>query len=161
MHRQCASLPEHTRWSFLLHWTRFPNASGWGDSEIIVQFFIVFTPAIICPWLDFGLPPRAPQVVWCHWGEIEPFYATLAYWEYRTPCTRWISLMFLQLALTRVWSLSVRNAALHCKWLIDLGGWGSVNRRKSSFLHISLWKFNYYFIGLYYQCNELDLYSRV
>ena len=34
--------------------------------------------AIICPWLNFGLPPRCPQVVWCIWGEIEPFSATLA-----------------------------------------------------------------------------------
>jgi len=28
--------------------------------------------------LDFSLPSRCPQVVWCHWGEIEPFSATLA-----------------------------------------------------------------------------------
>ena len=28
--------------------------------------------------LNFGLPPRCPQVVWCLWGEIEPFSATLA-----------------------------------------------------------------------------------
>jgi len=34
--------------------------------------------AILCPWLNFGLPPRCPQVVWCLWGEIEPFSATLA-----------------------------------------------------------------------------------
>jgi len=33
---------------------------------------------IIYPWLDFGLPPHCPQVAWCHWGEIEPFSATLA-----------------------------------------------------------------------------------
>ena len=33
---------------------------------------------IICPWLGFGLPPRCPQVLWCQWGEIEPFSATLA-----------------------------------------------------------------------------------
>jgi len=25
-----------------------------------------------------GLPPRCPQVVWCHWGEIEAFSAMLA-----------------------------------------------------------------------------------
>ena len=25
-----------------------------------------------------GLPPRCPQVVWCHGGEIEPFSVTLA-----------------------------------------------------------------------------------
>ena len=28
--------------------------------------------------LSFGPPPRCPQVVWCHWREIEPFSATLA-----------------------------------------------------------------------------------
>ena len=28
--------------------------------------------------LNFGLPPGCPQVVWCHWREIEPFSATLA-----------------------------------------------------------------------------------
>ena len=37
-----------------------------------------FLSAIVCPWLNFGLPPRCPQVVWCLWGEIEPFSATLA-----------------------------------------------------------------------------------
>ena len=37
-----------------------------------------FLSAIVCPWLDFGLPPRCPQVVWCHWVEIEPFSDTLA-----------------------------------------------------------------------------------
>ena len=26
-----------------------------------------FLSAIIYPWLDIGLPPRCPQVVWCHW----------------------------------------------------------------------------------------------
>ena len=25
-----------------------------------------FTSSIACPSLDFGLPPRYPQVVWCH-----------------------------------------------------------------------------------------------
>ena len=40
-----------------------------------------FLSAIICPWLNFGLPPRCPQVVWCLWGEIEPFSATLAQGE--------------------------------------------------------------------------------
>jgi len=37
-----------------------------------------FLWAIVCPWLDFDLPPRCRQVVWRHRGEIEPFYATLA-----------------------------------------------------------------------------------
>jgi len=35
-----------------------------------------FSIAIVCPWLDFGLPPRCPLVVWCHGGEIGPFSAT-------------------------------------------------------------------------------------
>ena len=30
------------------------------------------------PFPILGLPPRCPQVVWCLWGEIEPFSATLA-----------------------------------------------------------------------------------
>jgi len=34
--------------------------------------------AVVCPRLDFSLPPRSPQVVWGHWGEIELFSATLA-----------------------------------------------------------------------------------
>jgi len=33
---------------------------------------------IFCPLLNFGLPPRCPQVVWCHWEEMEPFSAMLA-----------------------------------------------------------------------------------
>ena len=39
---------------------------------------IVSCSAIICQWLDSGLPPRFPQVLWRHWGKIEPFPATLA-----------------------------------------------------------------------------------
>ena len=27
---------------------------------------------------SFGLPPHCPPVLWCHWGEIEPFSATVA-----------------------------------------------------------------------------------
>jgi len=27
--------------------------------------FLLFS-SIVCPWLDFGLPLRHPQVVWCH-----------------------------------------------------------------------------------------------
>jgi len=23
---------------------------------------------MVCPWLDSSLPPRCPQVVWCHWA---------------------------------------------------------------------------------------------
>jgi len=34
--------------------------------------------AIVCSWLDFCLLPRCPQVLWCYWGKIEPFAATLA-----------------------------------------------------------------------------------
>jgi len=35
-----------------------------------------FTSAIVCPWLDFDLPPFL-QVLWSHLGEIEPFSVTL------------------------------------------------------------------------------------
>ena len=44
----------------------------------LIDIVFLFFSAIIYPWLDFGLPPHCPQVVWCHWGEIEPFSATLA-----------------------------------------------------------------------------------
>jgi len=33
--------------------------------------------AIICPWLNFGFPPRCPPVGWCHLGEINQFSAAL------------------------------------------------------------------------------------
>jgi len=37
-----------------------------------------FLSAIVYPWLDFGLLPQRPQFMWCHWGEIEPYFpATL------------------------------------------------------------------------------------
>jgi len=29
-----------------------------------IPFF--FLSAIVCPWLNFGLPPHCPRVVWCH-----------------------------------------------------------------------------------------------
>ena len=29
---------------------------------------LCFLSAIVCPWLDFGFPPRCPRVVWCHWA---------------------------------------------------------------------------------------------
>jgi len=48
------------------------------DSEFPRGATFFFRLTIIYPWLDFGLPPRCPQVVWCHWGEIQPFSATLA-----------------------------------------------------------------------------------
>ena len=38
---------------------------------------IFYLGHILCPWLDFGLPPQFPQVLWCYWGEIEPLSATL------------------------------------------------------------------------------------
>jgi len=41
-------------------------------------FVFVHFSAFVCPLLNFGLPPHCPQVVWCHWGEIEPFSSTLA-----------------------------------------------------------------------------------
>ena len=46
--------------------------------NLYAMYNIFYLSAFVCPWLDFGLPPRRPQVVWCHWGEIEPFSASLA-----------------------------------------------------------------------------------
>jgi len=58
-----------------------PNGNG-GSKQvgIFVSFYIwhLSYSHHLYPWLDFGLPPHCPQVVWCHWGEIEPFSATLA-----------------------------------------------------------------------------------
>jgi len=42
-----------------------------------IESMRVFLRVVFCPWLDFGLPPRCPQVVWCHWEKIEPFSAML------------------------------------------------------------------------------------
>jgi len=39
---------------------------------------VVLFSAIVCPWLNVGLSHLCPQVMWCHWGEIEPFSATPA-----------------------------------------------------------------------------------
>ena len=39
---------------------------------------LLCTSVIVSLWMDFGLPPRCPQVVRCYWGESEPFSATLA-----------------------------------------------------------------------------------
>jgi len=38
----------------------------------------IFPSAIVCPWLDFGIPPRCPICVALLGGGIEPFSATLA-----------------------------------------------------------------------------------
>jgi len=51
----------------------WPRNFGWISWH---QFFFLST--IACPWLDFGFPPRCPQVVWCHLGEIDTFSTTLA-----------------------------------------------------------------------------------
>jgi len=34
--------------------------------EPVTVIFRVFLSAIVCPRLNLGLPPRCPQVVWCH-----------------------------------------------------------------------------------------------
>jgi len=44
----------------------------------LLYFLFFIKSAIVCPLLNFGLPPCCPQVVWCHWGEIEPLSVTLA-----------------------------------------------------------------------------------
>ena len=55
--------------------TRAPMSSALDISWAV--FWSVFL-AIVCPCLDMGLPAWCPQVVWCHWGEIESLSATLA-----------------------------------------------------------------------------------
>jgi len=36
-----------------------------------LPFSFLCRSPILCPSLDIGLPLWCPQVVWCHWGEIE------------------------------------------------------------------------------------------
>jgi len=68
--------------SMLYHWAILLSpATIWSYcmyGPYVVCMFLFFLSAIVCPWLNFGLPSRCPQIVWCHWGEIEPFSATLA-----------------------------------------------------------------------------------
>jgi len=52
---------------------RTPN-----NLSCVLNSIFFFLSAIVCPWLNVGLPPRCPQVVRCHWGKIEPFSVTLA-----------------------------------------------------------------------------------
>jgi len=40
------------------------------DYSVYLYFFL---SAIIYPWMAIGLPPRCPQVVWCHWVERSHF----------------------------------------------------------------------------------------
>ena len=88
-------------WSAARSKTRRSNYQSPGDlisfwRVILYRLFSSFSHCLsVCPWLDFGLPPRTgcvvslsvhgwtsafflAQVVWCHWGKIEPFSATLA-----------------------------------------------------------------------------------
>ena len=62
-------------------WRNSLTAQAWHDHTLnpecwglLSSHYLFFLSAIVCPWLDFGLPPRCPQVVWCHWGEIELFF---------------------------------------------------------------------------------------
>ena len=75
------SIPPHD--GFIDDWgiTRICEHAKWRKnmSHISSCFFIIFfLSAIIYLWLNIGIPPRCPQVVWCHWGEIAPFSAMLA-----------------------------------------------------------------------------------
>ena len=45
--------------------------------ESVITHAAVIFSAIAISWLDFSLPPRCPQAVWCLWGG-EPFSALLA-----------------------------------------------------------------------------------
>jgi len=74
-----------------------------------------FSLAIVCPRLNFNLLPRCPQVVWCHWGEMEPFPATLA-----------------QDGLAE-WGQPGNNPS---KYSVDGGNWTHTTGRTDSGLHL-------------------------
>jgi len=42
------------------------------------HLFLCHFLTVVWPWLDVGDPSHCPQVVWCNWGEVEPFSAMLA-----------------------------------------------------------------------------------
>jgi len=70
---------ERPTWQRL--WLRDPGyRKGWVMESGVVLPRLTHNRAIISvsPWLEFILPPRYPQVVWCHWVKIWPFSATLA-----------------------------------------------------------------------------------
>ena len=68
-HFKCISVISVNCWEWKCAWEGFIDTSG---------FYLNLTSAIVCPWLDFGLPPQCSQVVWCHLGGIGPFSAALA-----------------------------------------------------------------------------------
>ena len=59
-----------------VEWSEVDSVLSCGIGVWFGSYFIL--SAIVCPWLNCGLPPCCPQVVWCHCGEIGPFSATLA-----------------------------------------------------------------------------------
>ena len=81
-----SSLKQASLWSGALtvtrYWYSMLSCYRWKSKNLIRQLHWVmvffFLSAIVCPWLNFGLPPRCPQAVWCLWEKIEPFSATLA-----------------------------------------------------------------------------------
>ena len=50
------------------HYVRVKDGKYWAFSDGMFGRLagFSFSSAIIYPWLDFGLPPHCPQVVWCH-----------------------------------------------------------------------------------------------
>jgi len=60
--------------TLIIHWLGPPLFFLWCFMSMHTNHF----DAHFWPWLDYGLPPRCPPVVRCHWGEIEPFSAMLA-----------------------------------------------------------------------------------
>jgi len=50
-----------------------PEQNWPGGLSRPISLPLLFLSAIVCPWLDFGLPPQCPQVVWCHWGRLSHF----------------------------------------------------------------------------------------
>jgi len=67
------------KWSEIIYKESLIASPAWPFIFWMITIIIIlFLSAIIHPCLDIGLPPRCPQVVWCHWGEIEPLLTMLA-----------------------------------------------------------------------------------
>jgi len=59
--------------------TRFPLVKLSISLSHHLSSIVYHLSSIVYSWLDFGLPPHCPQVVWCRSGEIEPFSTTLVH----------------------------------------------------------------------------------
>jgi len=69
-----------TKWTTasLFEWMLARIMSNYPILALIGFNGLKIVSVIFCSLLNVGLPPRYPQAVWCHWGEIEPFSATPA-----------------------------------------------------------------------------------